>query len=101
MLKGPPHEGHVRRVVTMIVASLALGWRLAIYLASGVAGGIANGVAGGGTFITFPTLLALGIPALQANVSTTVGVVPSYLAGLSSYRGSFSAHRALLASLLV
>ena len=66
----------------MIVASLALGWRLAIYLAAGVAGGIANGVAGGGTFITFPTLLALGIPALQANVSTTVGVVPSYLAGL-------------------
>lgn len=84
----------------MIVASLALGWRLAIYLAAGVAGGIANGVAGGGTFITFPTLLALGIPALQANVSTTVGVVPSYLAGLSSYRGSFTAHRKLLASLV-
>ncbi|MFI5035535.1 MAG: sulfite exporter TauE/SafE family protein [Acidimicrobiales bacterium] len=83
----------------MIEASLALGWRLVIYAASGVAGGIANGVAGGGTFITFPTLLALGVPALQANVSTTVGVVPSYLAGLSTYRRSAHVHRDLLRSL--
>ena len=36
---GPLAEGHVRRVVTMIVASLALGWRLGIYLVAGVAGG--------------------------------------------------------------
>jgi uncharacterized membrane protein YfcA len=83
----------------MMVASLLLGWRLAIYGAAGVAGGIANGVAGGGTFITFPTLLALGIPALQANVSTTVGVVPSYLAGLSTYRSSVSSHRRRVRSL--
>ncbi len=84
----------------MIVASLALGWRLVIYAGAGVAGGIANGVAGGGTFITFPTLLALGVPALQANVSTTVGVVPSYLAGLTTYRRSLGAHRGPLASLV-
>jgi uncharacterized membrane protein YfcA len=85
----------------MIMASLALGWRLVIYAAAGVAGGIANGVAGGGTFITFPTLLALGIPALQANVSTTVGVVPSYLAGLSTYRRSVHSHQGLLRALVV
>ncbi len=84
----------------MIAASLALGWRLGIYLVSGVAGGVANGVAGGGTFITFPTLLATGIPALQANVSTTVGVVPSYLAGVSTYRRSMATHRDLLVSLI-
>jgi uncharacterized protein len=88
MVIGPGNEGHVRRVMTVMVASLALGWRLALFAASGVAGGIVNGVAGGGTFITFPTLLALGIPALQANVSTTVGVLPSYAAGLATYRGS-------------
>ncbi|HVB70405.1 MAG TPA: sulfite exporter TauE/SafE family protein [Acidimicrobiales bacterium] len=85
----------------MMIATLALGWRLTIFAAAGVAGGIANGVAGGGTFITFPTLLALGIPALQANVSTTVGVVPSYLAGLSTYRRTASVDRGRLRALVV
>ncbi len=85
----------------MMIATLALGWRLTIFCAAGVAGGIANGVAGGGTFITFPTLLALGIPALQANVSTTVGVVPSYLAGLSTYRRTASVDRRRLRALIV
>jgi uncharacterized membrane protein YfcA len=56
----------------MLAASLPLGWRLKIFLVAGIAGGIA----GGGTFLTFPTLLAMGIPALQTNVSTSVGVVP-------------------------
>jgi uncharacterized membrane protein YfcA len=84
----------------MIMASVPLGWRLVIFAAAGVAGGIANGVAGGGTFITFPTLLALGIPALQANVSTTVGVVPSFLAGLSTYRRSVTTQRHRLSTLI-
>lgn len=84
----------------MIEASLALGWRLVIYAGAGVAGGIANGVAGGGTFITFPTLLALGIPALQANVSTTVGGVPSFFAGLSHHRRSLTTHPRLVRSLV-
>ena len=82
------------------MATLALGWRLVIFAAAGVAGGIANGVAGGGTFITFPTLLALGVPALQANVSTTVGVVPSFVAGLSTYRRTAHADSGRLRALV-
>jgi uncharacterized protein len=84
----------------VMVASLALGWRLVIFAAAGVAGGIANGVAGGGTFITFPTLLALGIPALQANVSTTVGSLPSFVAGISTYRRSLATSRNQLRALV-
>ena len=84
----------------MVATSLALGWRLVIFFAAGVAGGIANGIAGGGTFITFPTLLALGVPALQANVSTTVGVVPSYLGGIRGFRFEFTEHAALIRSLV-
>ena len=61
----------------MFATALPLFWRLAIFLLAGVGAGIANGIAGGGTFITFPTLLATGIQALQANVSTSVGVLPS------------------------
>ena len=84
----------------MLAASLPLGWRLIIFLAAGIAGGIANGIAGGGTFLTFPTLLAMGIPALQANVSTSVGVVPSYLGGIRGFRLQLGGHRQLNRSLV-
>ena len=84
----------------MLSVSLSLPWRLAVYLAAGIAGGVANGIAGGGTFITFPTMLALGVPALQANVSSTVGVVPSYFGGIRGFRREISRHGALVRSLV-
>jgi uncharacterized membrane protein YfcA len=85
----------------MIATSLALGWRLTIFAAAGVAAGISNGIAGGGTFITFPTLLALGIPAMQANVSTTVGVVPSFFGGFRLSQRTLAPHRELVRSLVL
>jgi uncharacterized membrane protein YfcA len=84
----------------VLIGSVALGWRLAIYLVAGIAAGIANGIAGGGTFITFPTMLALGVPALQANVSSTVGVLPSYLGGLRGFRTELAARRDLVLRLV-
>jgi uncharacterized membrane protein YfcA len=40
--------------------------------------GFVNALAGGGTLITFPSLMALGIPAIAANVTNTVALVPGY-----------------------
>ena len=57
-----------------------------VLLAVGVAAGIFNGVAGGGTLLTFPTLLALGIPALDANITSSVGVLPSNFGGVAGFR---------------
>jgi uncharacterized membrane protein YfcA len=54
----------------MIIAGLA-----------SVAGGAVNARAGGGTLLTFPTLTALGIPAVAANVTNTVALCPGYLGG--------------------
>jgi len=85
----------------MIATSLALGWRLLIFFAAGTLTGIANGIAGGGTFFSFPTMLAMGIAPLQANVSSTVGVVPSFVGGLRASRGRLSTHRELARTLLV
>ena len=51
---------------------------LLIALAS-VAAGMVNALAGGGTLITFPTLIAVGLPAIPANVTNTVALVPGYL----------------------
>lgn len=79
--------------------AVTLPWRLVLYTLAGLAGGVANGVAGGGTFITFPTMLALGVPALQANVSSTVGVLPSYFGGIQSFRREVHTHRRLLLTL--
>lgn len=44
-----------------------------------MAAGAVNALAGGGTLISFPTLTALGIPAVAANVTNTVALVPGYL----------------------
>jgi uncharacterized membrane protein YfcA len=53
--------------------------------AAGVAGTI-NAVAGGGTLVSFPTLVGLGIPAVTANVTNTVALLPGYLAGTWAQR---------------
>ncbi|TFB55021.1 sulfite exporter TauE/SafE family protein [Cryobacterium tagatosivorans] len=58
----------------------------AIILVAGVAAGIINVVAGAGTLITFPVLLALGVPPITANVSNTVGLIPGSVAGAYGYR---------------
>ena len=40
--------------------------------------GMTNALAGGGTLITFPTLIILGVPAVAANVTNTVSLCPGY-----------------------
>lgn len=49
--------------------------------AAAVAAGMINALAGGGTLISFPTLVGLGVPAVDANVTNTVSLLPGYLAG--------------------
>jgi uncharacterized membrane protein YfcA len=57
-----------------------------ILLVAAVAGGLLNAVVGGGTMITFPTLLFLGTPAIVANATNTFAMVPSGLASTIAYR---------------
>jgi uncharacterized membrane protein YfcA len=44
-----------------------------------VAAGMVNALAGGGTLISFPALIAAGVPAIASNVTNTVALVPGYL----------------------
>ena len=48
---------------------------------AGVAAGTINTVVGSGTLITFPTLLAFGVPPVTANVSNSIGLVPGSVTG--------------------
>jgi uncharacterized membrane protein YfcA len=68
---------------------------LAILAAAVAAGGI-NAVVGSGSLITFPTLLAFGFPAVVANVSNNVGLVPGNLSGSFGYRRELAGQRGRL-----
>ncbi|HRS54054.1 MAG TPA: sulfite exporter TauE/SafE family protein [Bacteroidales bacterium] len=43
--------------------------------------GFVNAIAGGGTLITFPLLIALGIQPVTANITNTIALCPGYLGG--------------------
>ncbi len=49
--------------------------------AASLAAGAVNALAGGGTLISFPTLVAIGVPAVSSNVTNTVALLPGYLSG--------------------
>lgn len=65
---------------------------VAIFVA-GIAAGTINTVVGSGTLITFPTLLAVGLPSVTANVSNTLGLVPGSLSGAIGYRRELAGQR--------
>ncbi|MGY4479630.1 sulfite exporter TauE/SafE family protein [Bradyrhizobium sp. USDA 3364] len=58
-----------------------------LLLAAGVAGGIINALAGGATLITFPAMLAAGLPAVIANASNAVAISPGHLIAALADRG--------------
>ncbi|OQY90877.1 MAG: permease [Anaerolineae bacterium UTCFX1] len=58
---------------------------LLIFLAA-IGAGAVNALAGGGTLITFPMLVFLGIPPVTASVTNTVALCPGYLGGTLAQR---------------
>lgn len=57
--------------------------------AAGFIAGVMNSVAGGGTFVTFPTLVFTGIPSVVANASNAVALFPASFASAWAYRSDF------------
>jgi uncharacterized membrane protein YfcA len=48
--------------------------------------GVMNSIAGGGTLLTFPALIALGVPPLHANATSTVALLPGSIGSIFGYR---------------
>ncbi|GAA3576475.1 sulfite exporter TauE/SafE family protein [Nonomuraea rosea] len=69
------------------------GWELAAICAAGVVAGGINAVVGSGSLITFPTLVALGVDPVTANVSNTVGLVPGSFTAAYGYRTELTGQR--------
>jgi uncharacterized membrane protein YfcA len=76
------------------------GWQMAAVAAAGFAAGGINAVVGSGTLVTFPVLLAVGLPPLTATISNSLGLVPGNLTGAIGYRRELRGQRRLLLRLL-
>ncbi|MBE3667724.1 permease [Vibrio navarrensis] len=63
---------------------------------AGVFGGVLNSIAGGGSFITFPALMAVGVPPVIANATNTFASCAGYLSGAWGFRHELSRHRDVL-----
>jgi uncharacterized protein len=71
---------------------------LDLAIAAGVAllAGVINSVAGGGSLILFPTLVALGLGTVAANVTNSIAQWPGYLGGVLGFRSEYAGQRGRL-----
>jgi hypothetical protein len=70
-------------------------------VASAFGAGAMNAMAGGGTLLTFPTLMLLGLPAIAANATSTVALVPGAAASMAGFRREVASHRRWLKTLFL
>jgi uncharacterized membrane protein YfcA len=75
------------------------GWEMVAVAAAGLAAGSINAVVGSGTLVTFPVLLAVGLPPVTASISNSLGLVPGNLTGAIGYRRELRGQRHLLVRL--
>jgi uncharacterized membrane protein YfcA len=61
-------------------------WEVLAILLAGVWAGTINTVVGSGTLVSFPVLVAVGLPPVTANVSNSLGLVPGSVSGAWGYR---------------
>jgi uncharacterized membrane protein YfcA len=79
---------------------LHFGQAIFLLIAAGIAGAL-NAVAGGGSFISFPALLFIRIPAVAANATNTVALWPGLAASTIAYLKRLNAPARVLIPLLV
>jgi hypothetical protein len=73
--------------------------QLPLLAAAALVAGAVNAVAGGGSLLSFPALLAVGYPALTANVTNSVALTPGYFGGTLGYRRELTGQRGRILAL--
>jgi uncharacterized protein len=76
-------------------------WEMVAVAAAGLAAGGINAVVGSGTLVTFPVLLAVGLPPVTATVTNSLGLVSGNLAGSIGYRRELRGQRSQVLALSV
>jgi uncharacterized membrane protein YfcA len=73
---------------------------ITLIAATGLAAGLINAIAGGGSLISFPALVAAGLPAVTANITNTVALCPGYFGGAFAQRRDLVGQRGRMMMLL-
>ena len=71
---------------------LIMSFELIFLFLAGFFGGVLNSIAGGGSFITFPALIFVGIPPIMANATNTFASCAGYLSGTYAFRKELAEH---------
>ncbi len=75
-------------------------YEVALLVAAGVAAGGVNAIAGGGSLITFPSLIGIGLPPVAANVTNSVAVCPGYVSSVLGSRADLAGQGRLVRSVV-
>jgi uncharacterized membrane protein YfcA len=70
-----------------MLASLNTHWHYIWLVVASFIAGVMNAMAGGGSFISFPAMLSMGVPPIQANATNTVALWPGQLTSVAALRG--------------
>src|SRR5258706_1072046 len=70
--------------------------KILMMIAAAFAAGVINSIAGGGTLVTFPVLIWLGLDPKVANGSSTVALWPGLFGGLFGYRRELESSSVIL-----
>jgi len=62
-------------------------WRYIWLVVASLLAGIINAMAGGGSFLSFPAMLGMGVPPVNANATNTVALWPGQLTSMAALRG--------------
>lgn len=84
-----PRDGGTRPPTTFDTTGILEAvstWELVAVLIAGLGAGAINSLVGSGTLITFPTLVAFGVPPVSATISNAIGLVAGGVSGTWGYR---------------
>lgn len=70
-----------------MISELISHWRYAWMVTASLIAGVMNALAGGGSFLSFPAMLAVGVAPIQANATNTVALWPGQLTSVAALRG--------------
>ncbi|MEO8703276.1 MAG: sulfite exporter TauE/SafE family protein [Kofleriaceae bacterium] len=73
---------------------------IALVGSTAFAAGLVNAIAGGGSLITFPALVAVGLPVVEASLTNTVALCPGYIGATFAQRADLVGQRSRMVRLL-
>jgi uncharacterized membrane protein YfcA len=78
---------------TELITDLPFELKVALLVVAGVVAGVMNSLAGGGTLLTFPSLIFAGLPAIAANATNSLALLTGIGTSIWGYRRELATQR--------